>query len=188
MGEAEMNIARVMAKGDKWAISFAGLGFVKLAQANSWIEAEMPHHPTGAIVIIHIVFKRIHHSMSNVSTLSVMQQLVKIKVQSIANGSAIMLYGQKIPKLFSKSSGHMVIKDEASSFLDLVPTWKEWDNAQTGFCPKRNSSLLKVLIWKKLSPSTNTRSSPTPWQSWPLPHQWLGFTALSPSLIPTIMN
>jgi hypothetical protein len=72
------------------------------------------------IVDIHIMFERIHHSMSNVSTLAVMQQLVKIKVQSISDGSAITPYHQKIPKLFSKSSGHKVIKD-AASFLDLVP-------------------------------------------------------------------
>jgi hypothetical protein len=60
---------------------------------------------------IHIVFKRVHHSMSNVSTLSVMQQLVKIKVQSIADGSAITSFDQRILKFFSKSSGHKVFKD-----------------------------------------------------------------------------
>jgi hypothetical protein len=109
------------------------LGFLKPSQANAWIEAEMPHHPTGAIVDILIVFKSIHHSMSNVSTLSLMQQLVKIKVQSIMDGSTITSYDQRIPKFFSKSSNHKVIKD-AALFLDLVPLWNDWDNAQTGFC------------------------------------------------------
>jgi hypothetical protein len=132
MNEMEVNLGRVMAKGDERAIGFAGLGFLKPAQSNSWIESEMPHHPTGAIVDIHIVFERVHHSMSNVSTLSVMQQLVKIKVQSIADGSAITSFDQRIPKFFSKSSGHKVIKDSAS-FLDLVPAWGDWDDAQTGY-------------------------------------------------------
>jgi hypothetical protein len=132
MNDMETQLGRVMAKGDERAIGFAGLGFLKPAQANSWIESEMPHHPTGAIVDIHIVFERVHHSMSNVSTLSVMQQLVKIKVQSIADGSAITSFDQRIPKFFSKSSGHRVIKD-AASFLDLVPAWGDWDDAQTGY-------------------------------------------------------
>jgi hypothetical protein len=132
LNEMQIQLSRVMAKGDEPAIGFAGLGFLKPSQANSWIEAKMPHHPTGASVDIHIVFERIHHSMSNVSTLSVMQQLVKIKVQSIADGSAITSYNQRIPKFFSKSSGHKVIKD-AASFLDLVPFWTDWDDAQTSF-------------------------------------------------------
>jgi hypothetical protein len=87
----------------------AGLGFFKPSQANAWIEAKMSSHPAGLIVDIHVVLERIHHSMSNISTLSVMQQLVKIKVQSIADGLAITSYNQKIPKFFSKSSGHQVI-------------------------------------------------------------------------------
>jgi hypothetical protein len=132
MNEMEAQMGRVMVKGDKQVIGFAGLGFLKAAQANSWIEAEMLHHPKGAIVDIHIVFERIHHSMSNVRTLSVMQQLVKIKVQSIANGSAITSFDQRIPKFFSKLSGHKVIKD-AALCLDLVPLWNDWDDAQTGF-------------------------------------------------------
>jgi hypothetical protein len=70
--------------------------------------------------------------MSNVSTLLVMQQLVKIKVQSIVDGSAITSFDQRIPKFFSKSSGHKVIMD-AASFLDLVPTWSDWDDAHTGY-------------------------------------------------------
>jgi hypothetical protein len=130
--DLELKLGRVVAKGDERAISFAGLGFLKPAQANAWIEAEMPSHPAGLIVDIHVVLERIHHSMSNMSTLSVMQQLVKIKVQSIADGSAITSYDQKIPKFFSKSSGHRVVKDDAS-FLDLIPTWKDWDDAQTGY-------------------------------------------------------
>jgi hypothetical protein len=64
----------------------------------------MPSHPAGLIVDIHAVLERVHHSMSNISTLHVMQQLVKIKMQSIANGSAITSYNQKITKFFSKSS------------------------------------------------------------------------------------
>jgi hypothetical protein len=141
MNGMETQMGRVMAKGDKRAIGFAGLGFLKPAQASAWIEAEMPHHPTGAIVDVHIVFERIHHSMSNVSTLSVMQQLVKIKVQSIADGSAITSFDQRIPKFFSKSSGHKVIK-EAASFLDLVPLWNDWDDAQKGFCLQLEEELI----------------------------------------------
>jgi hypothetical protein len=122
--DLEAKLGQLVAKGNKRAIGFAGLGFLKPAQANTWIKAEMPSHPAGLIVDIHVVLERIHHSMSNISTLHVMQQLVKIKVQSIANGSAITLYDQKIPKCFSKSSGHRVIWDEAL-FLDLIPAWKD---------------------------------------------------------------
>jgi hypothetical protein len=139
--DLEAKLGRLVAKGDERAIGFAGLGFLKPAQANAWIEAEMPSHPAGLIVDIHVVLERIHHSMSNISTLSVMQQLVKIKVQSIADGSAITSYDQKIPKFFSKSSGHRVIRDEAS-FLDLIGAWKDWDDAQTGFRVRLQEELI----------------------------------------------
>jgi hypothetical protein len=101
----------------------------------------MPSHPAGLIVDIHVVLERIHHSMSNISTLHVMQQLVKIKVQSIADGLAINSYDQKIPKFFSKSSGHQVIWDEAL-FFDLIPAWKDWDDAQTGFRVRLQEELI----------------------------------------------
>jgi hypothetical protein len=143
--DLEAKLGRLVAKGDKRAIGFAGLGFLKPAQANAWIEAKMPSHPAGLIVDIHvIILERIHHSMSNISTLSVMQQLMKIKVQSIANGLAITSYDQKNPNFFSKSRGHQVIRDEAL-FLNLIVAWKDLMMPRPGFAfaSKRNSSLLK---------------------------------------------
>jgi hypothetical protein len=131
MNEKEIKLSRVMAKGEEQTIRFVGLGFVKPSESNAWIEAQNRHHPTGAIVDVHIVYKRIHHSMSNVSLLAMMQQLVKTKVKSIAVGSTITSYAQRIPKFFSKSSGHKVIKD-AASYFDLVPLWNNCNDAQTG--------------------------------------------------------
>jgi hypothetical protein len=106
--DLEAKLGRFVAKGNKRAIGFASLGFLKPAQANAWIEAEMPSHPAGLIVDIRVVLEQIHHSMSNISTLHVMQQLVKIKVQSIADGSAITSYIRRSPS-FSLNPADIVL-------------------------------------------------------------------------------
>jgi hypothetical protein len=49
---------------------------------------------------------------------------------------------RKSPKFFSKLSGHYKVIKDAALFLDLVPFWTDWDDAQTGFCLRLEEELI----------------------------------------------
>jgi hypothetical protein len=108
------------------------LGFTKPRDANSWLEKELPHHPAGLIVDAHMVFERVFYNMDNIDTLARLQQCYKIKVTTIADGVAITSFDSKIPKFFSQSHGHRVVRTDGS-FLDSIGTYQEWDDPGTGY-------------------------------------------------------
>jgi hypothetical protein len=100
MTNVDNNLAKIQAKGDKNAIKFAGLGFTKISQASSWLEKELPNHPSGLIVDVHMVLERVYHNMSNSDTLADLQKCYKIKVLTIADGAAITSFDEKSPSSF----------------------------------------------------------------------------------------
>jgi hypothetical protein len=128
----DVKVGKMLAKGDDSAIRFAGLGFTKPSDAHSWLEKEMPHHPSGLIVDAHMVFERVFYNMENSDTLQRLQQCYKIKVTTIADGVAITSFDSKIPKFFSKSHGHKVVKTDGL-FFDAIASYQEWDDPSTGF-------------------------------------------------------
>jgi hypothetical protein len=128
----DIKVGKMLAKGDDAAIKFAGLGFTKHGDANSWLEKALPHHPSGLIVDAHMVFERVFYNMDNSDTLQRLQQCYKIKVTTIADGVAITSFDSKIPKFFSKSHGHKVVKTDGS-FFDAIGSYQEWDDPGTGY-------------------------------------------------------
>ena len=129
----DVKVGKLFAKGNDVSIKFSGLGFTKPPDANSWLEKELPHHPAGLIVDAHMVFERIFYNMDNTdSTLARLQQCYKIKVTTIADGVAIASFDSKIPKFFSGSHGHKVVKTDGS-FLDAIASYQEWDDPGTGY-------------------------------------------------------
>ncbi len=90
MTDVENKWAKIQAKGDENAIKFGGLRFTKISQATLWLEKELLNHPSGLIIDVRMVLKRVYHNMSNSDTLSDLQKFYKVKVLTIANG--------KIPK------------------------------------------------------------------------------------------
>jgi hypothetical protein len=60
--------------------------------------------PPGVIVDAHMVFERVFYNMDSSDTLARLQQCYKIKVTMIADRE------DKIPKFFSKSHRHKVVK------------------------------------------------------------------------------
>jgi hypothetical protein len=53
----------LISKGDEKSISFAGLSFQNIGDANAWLEKELVKHPSGLIVDIHMVFKHIFYAL-----------------------------------------------------------------------------------------------------------------------------
>jgi hypothetical protein len=128
----DVKVGKLFARGDDVSIKFSGLGFIKPPDANSWLEKELPHHPSGLIVDAHMVFERVFYNMDNTDTLARLQQCYKIKVTTIADGVAITSFDSKIPKFFSRSHGHKVVKTDGS-FLDAIASYQEWDDPGTGY-------------------------------------------------------
>ena len=127
-----VRVGKLFARGDDVSIKFSGLGFTKPPDANSWLEKELPSHPAGLIVDAHMVFERVFYNMDNTDTLARLQQCYKIKVNSISDGVAITSFDSKIPKFFSRSHGHKVVKSDGS-FLDAIASYQEWDDPGTGY-------------------------------------------------------
>jgi hypothetical protein len=132
LNSLDTKVGKLFARGDDISIKFSGLGFTKPADANSWLEKELPHHPAGLIVDAHMVFERVFYNMDNTDTLARLQQCYKIKVTAIADGVAITSFDSKIPKFFSRSHGHKVVKTDGS-FLDAIASYQDWDNPGTGY-------------------------------------------------------
>jgi hypothetical protein len=120
----DIKVGKLFAKGNNVSIKFSGLGVTKPPDANSWLEKELPRHPAGLIVDAHMVFERMFYSMDNTDTLARLQQCYKIKVTTIADGVAITSFDSKIPKFFSRSHGHKVVKTDGS-FLNAVASYQE---------------------------------------------------------------
>jgi hypothetical protein len=128
----DVKVGKLFARGDDVSIKFAGLGFIKPPDAHSWLEKELPRHPAGLIVDAHMVFERVFYNMDNTDTLARLQQCYKIKVTTIADGVAITSFDSKIPKFFSRSHGHRVVKTDGS-FLDAITSYQDWDDPGTGY-------------------------------------------------------
>jgi hypothetical protein len=96
------------------------------------LEKDLPHHPAGLIVDPHMVFEHVFYNTDNMDTLAHLQQCYKIKVTIIADGVAMTLFDSKIPKFFSCSHGHKVVKMDGS-FLDSIGSYQEWDDLGTGY-------------------------------------------------------
>jgi hypothetical protein len=52
----ETKLSKLIAEGDKRAISFTGLGFQSIGKSNAWLEMELIKHPSGLIVDVHIEY------------------------------------------------------------------------------------------------------------------------------------
>jgi hypothetical protein len=134
----------LIAKGDKKSISFAGLGFQNISESNAWLEAELVKHLLGLIIYVHMVFKHISYALEGVDMISMlMEKLYKIKVTSIADSVAMLLFDTpKTPKLFCKVHGHRVLKRDASYF-DLITAHADWADVASGLRMRLQEALAK---------------------------------------------
>jgi hypothetical protein len=128
----DIKVGKLLAKGDDLAIKFSGLEIIKPPDTNSWLEKQLPHHPSGLIVDAHMVFEQAFYNMDNSDTLQRLQKCYKIKVTTIADGVAITSFDSKMPKFFSQSHGHKVVKSDGS-FFDAIGSYQDWDDPAMGY-------------------------------------------------------
>jgi hypothetical protein len=132
LDQVSTRLSQVTAETDEHAIRFAGLGFRSSREANAWLMIHMPDHHCGLIVDVHIVMEHIQTAIAGQDSISMLEKLLKLKVKTLADGLAMKSYENKIPRYFSQSSGHKVVKHDASYF-DNIATHEEWDTPITGF-------------------------------------------------------
>jgi hypothetical protein len=59
-------------------------------------------------------------------------KLFKLKIKTLADGLAMKSFESKVPRYFSQSSVHKVVKHDASHF-ETIGTFDEWDTPISGF-------------------------------------------------------
>jgi hypothetical protein len=125
-------VSQVTADTDELAIRFAGLGFRTSKEANAWLVLHMPDHHCGLVVDIHMVMENIQAAIAGQDSISMLEKLFKLKIQTLADGLAMKSFETKVPRYFSQTSAHKVVKHDASHF-ETIGTFDEWDAPISGF-------------------------------------------------------
>jgi hypothetical protein len=101
----------------------------------------MPKHHCGLVVDIHIVIEHVHFCISGQDSIGQMDKSFKFKIKTLADAIAMTSFETKIPRYFSQSSAHKVVKQDASYF-DTISMYKEWDLPNSGYCTRLKEELV----------------------------------------------
>jgi hypothetical protein len=146
-------------KSDELAIKFAGLGFRGQQEANAWLAINVPSHDFGWIFDPHIVMEHVHYAVKEEGMLKWLKNIHKLKLVTTAQGLAVSSFENFVPKFFSKTGAHRVIKDD-SSYFESIPTYADWDEKDNGWRDKLEEELvLSRHLWKMPS-RYNSKQAP----------------------------
>jgi polyhydroxyalkanoate synthesis regulator phasin len=136
MNQLSQQVMQIRADHDGESVKFFGLGFREPREAEAWAAAHLSGISYGTVVDAHLVLEHVNSNLSDSEgTLKELQGLYKLKIENITQGRAIASFESRVPKLFSKHStliGTMVSKT-GKSYFDQVPSYADWDEANTGF-------------------------------------------------------
>jgi hypothetical protein len=132
LDDVSARLSKVTAETDEQAIRFAGLGFRSTKEANAWLVMNLPEHPCGLIVDVHIVMEHVYAAIEGQEVIGQLQRQIKLGILTLADGLAMSSFQTKVPRFFTKQGAHTVIKND-SSFFSEITTWEEWDAPMTGF-------------------------------------------------------
>jgi hypothetical protein len=141
LDDISSRVSKVTAELDEQAIRFAGLGFRSSKDANAWLLMRMPEHHCGLVVDIHIVMEHVHSSISGQDSIGRMDKSFKLKIKTLADAIAMTSFETKIPRYFSQSATHKVVKQD-SSYFDTIPTFEEWDLPNSGYRTRLKEELV----------------------------------------------
>jgi hypothetical protein len=130
--EMETRVAQVTADTDEQAIRFAGLGFRSSREANAWLVLNMSEHHCGLVVDVHMVMEHIQASIAGQDSINRLEKMFKLKIKTLADGLAMTSFETKVPRYFSQTSVHKVVKNDASYF-ETIGNHDEWDSPISGF-------------------------------------------------------
>ena len=101
---------------DSDSIKFGGLGLRSKREVIAWLAINSPRERGGLVVDFHTLMEHIHHSTTGSDAIAKLNGLYKLKIGTISQGLAITSFDCNIPKFFSKSTYHRVVKDFQSHF------------------------------------------------------------------------
>jgi hypothetical protein len=129
-------VTQLRAESENESIKFFGLGFRDAKDAEVWANTHLEDCSYGIIVDAHLVMEHVYIAIAETdNTLTKMQQLYKLSIDNMTQGTAISSFESRVPKFFSKSSsitGAMLRKKGISHF-DQIQSYKDWSETGHGF-------------------------------------------------------
>ena len=117
---------------EKKAIKFYNLGFPSKGEADAWLDLHAPNGNFGFVIDFHTLMDHIHHAITGVNSLKQLQNVYKLKLNTISELLAVTSFEVSTPRFLSKSGAHAVIDNKASYFLHIL-TYKKWNDPSSGF-------------------------------------------------------
>jgi hypothetical protein len=140
----EVELSRVAASNDDQAIKFASLGFRRSAEATAWWTTHCPSNEYGLFVDPHMVLEHIHYNIHGANSLTQLEKLYKLKIETIGQGIALQSFESSVPKLFNGTGYKLVLND--LSFFDKIPSFAEWDERDVGWKNKLKLELQNFSV------------------------------------------
>jgi hypothetical protein len=143
--KVEIELSHLIASTDERAIKFASMGFRRSEESASWLATHSPSNDFGIFVDAHMVLEHIHYTLHGTDALKRLESLYKLKIDTISQGLAITSFENTIPKMFSKSLDHKVLRDDASYF-NMIPNFHDWDLKDGGWRDKIKEELVRFSM------------------------------------------
>jgi len=130
---------------DSDSIKFGGMGLRSKREVITWLAINSPRERGGLVVDFHTLMEHIHHSTTGSDAIAKLNGLYKLKIGTISQGLAITSFDCNIPKFFSKSAYHRVVKDFQSHF-DQITDFDLWDQANDGYKDTLKAQVLEFQV------------------------------------------
>eukprot|EP00978_Attheya_sp_CCMP212_P010090 scaffold24245_cov23-Attheya_sp.AAC.1 len=108
VSEMEIEMNRLTSQTDQHAIRFSSLGVRGKDEANAWLAINEPSHDYGLFVDAHMVLEHVQYAIFGDDSLKRLESLYKLKIETIAQGLAIMSFEAKCPKIFDRKTAQRV--------------------------------------------------------------------------------
>ena len=140
----ESQVRGLIAESTDSAISFAGLGFRSQIEVQAWVAAELKTHSFGLFPDVYTLLDWIYAASDAEDTLLTrLEKLYKLKIESGAEARAMNAFEQKIPRIFHKGKGSLIVKG-GESHLTNVPTYDAWWNNGMGMKDRLHDDITTV--------------------------------------------
>eukprot|EP00978_Attheya_sp_CCMP212_P024127 scaffold75400_cov53-Attheya_sp.AAC.4 len=77
-----------------------------------------------------MVLEHIHYNIHGVNSLTQLEKLYKLKIETIGQGIPLQSFESSVPKIFNGTGYKLVLND--LSFFDKIPSFAEWDERDVG--------------------------------------------------------
>ena len=116
---------------DSESIKFSDLGLRSKKEVITWLALIYLGERGGLVIDFHTLMEHVYNTITGQDMIQRLNSLYKLKIETIYQGAAITSFERTIPRFFSSSTSHRVVKDSASYF-DTIRKFDLWDQADDG--------------------------------------------------------